>query len=123
MEGSTTTGGSTLRDYFTDAIKFWEPRRVIYNSVLAVIVVLYFATGYPASKSALSVDFVLGLFLLAVAANVAYCAAYLVDVFVQASGFREVWQRSRWVLFVIGTTFAAIITRFMAMGMFHPTQQ
>jgi hypothetical protein len=115
--------GPTLRDYFTDAIKFWEPRRVIYNSVLAVIVVIYFVTGYPSSKSALSVDFGLGLFLLAVAANVAYCAAYLVDVFVQASGFREVWQRSRWVLFVIGTTFAAIITRFMAVGMFHPAQQ
>ncbi len=115
--------GSTLRDYFTDAIKFWEPRRVIYNVALAAIVILYFAVGYPASKSALSVDFLLGLFLPAVAANVAYCAAYLVDVFVQASGFREVWQRSRWVLFAIGTTFAAIITRFVAMGMFHPVQQ
>jgi hypothetical protein len=115
--------GSAVREYFTDAIKFWEPRRVIYNSVLAVIVIVYFATGYPFSKSVLSVDFALGLFLLAVAANVAYCAAYLVDVFVQASGFREVWQRSRWILFVIGTTFAAIITRFMAMGMFHPAQQ
>ena len=115
--------GSAVREYFTDAIKFWEPRRVIYNSVLAVIVIVYFAVGYPFSKSVISVDFALGLFLLAVAANVAYCAAYLVDVFVQASGFREVWQRSRWILFVIGTTFAAIITRFMAMGMFHPAQQ
>ena len=115
--------GSAVREYFTDAIRFWEPRRAIYNLVLAVVVILYFVTGYPSSKSMLSVDFVLGLFLLAVAANVAYCAAYLVDVFVQASGFREVWQRSRWVLFVIGTTFAAIITRFMAMGLFHPTQQ
>ena len=113
----------TLRDHFTDAIRFWEPRRVIYNGVLAVIVILYFATGYPSSKSVLSIDFVLGLFLLAVAANVAYCAAYLVDIFVQASGFREVWQRSRWILFTIGTTFAAIITRFIAMGMFHPVQQ
>ena len=115
--------GSAVREYFTDAIKFWEPRRVIYNSVLSVIVIVYFAAGYPFSKSVLSVDFALGLFLLAVAANVAYCAAYVVDVFVQASGFREVWQRSRWVLFVIGTTVAAIITRFMAMGMFHPAQQ
>ena len=34
------------------------------------------------------------------------------------SGFRELWQRSRWLLFAIGTTFAAIITRFVAMGMF-----
>ncbi len=113
----------TLRDHFTDAIRFWEPRRVIYNGVLALIVIIYFATGYPSSKSVLSVDFVLGLFLLAVAANVAYCAAYLVDIFVQGSGFREVWQRSRWILFAIGTTFAAIITRFIAMGMFHPVQQ
>jgi hypothetical protein len=115
--------GPTLRDYFTDAIKFWEPRRVIYNLTLAAIVIIYFAVGYPSSKAVLSIDFLLGLFLLAVAANIAYCAAYLVDVFVQASGFREVWQRSRWVLFAIGTTFAAIITRFVTMDIFHPTQQ
>ncbi len=76
------------------------------------------AAGYPASKAVLSVDLALGVFLLAVVANVAYCAAYLVDVFVQASGFRDVWERARWVLFAIGTAFAAVITRFVAMGMF-----
>jgi hypothetical protein len=57
---------SELRDYFTDAIRFWEPRRLIYNAALAVIVVAYFVTGYPLSKTALTVDFALGLFLLAV---------------------------------------------------------
>ncbi len=108
----------TLRDNFTAAIRFWEPRRVIYNAVLAAIVIAYFAAGYPASKAVLSVDLALGVFLLAVVANVAYCAAYLVDVFVQASGFRDVWERARWVLFAIGTAFAAVITRFVAMGMF-----
>ena len=112
-----------MRDYFTDAIRFWEPRRVVYNLVLAAIVVAYFVAGYPSSKGVLSVDFALGLFLLAIAANIAYCAAYLADVFVQASGFREIWQRLRWVLFVIGTLVAAIITRFMSMGMFHPLTQ
>jgi hypothetical protein len=110
---------SSLRDYLTDAIKFWEPRRVIYNLVLAAIVIIYFGVGYPASKASLSIDFLLGLFILAVIANVAYCAAYLVDIFAQASGFREIWQRYRWLLLVIGTTFAAVITRFVAMGMFH----
>ena len=112
-----------LREYFTDAIRFWEPRRVIYNVVLAAIVMAYFAVGYPSSKTLLSIDFAIGLFLLAVAANIAYCAAYLADVFVQASGFREVWLRSRWVLFAIGTAVAAIITRFMAIGMFQPSSQ
>ena len=56
-----------LREYFTDAIRFWEPRRVIYNVVLAAIVIAYFAVGYPSSKTLLSIDFALGLFLLAVA--------------------------------------------------------
>jgi hypothetical protein len=91
----------TIRDSFTNAIRFWEPRRVIYNLALTVVVGVYFVTAYPASKEVLSVDFALGVFLLAVVANVAYCAAYLVDIFVQISGFREVWQRGTWVLFVI----------------------
>ena len=111
---------SAVREYATDAIKFWEPYRLLYNLVLAAIVITYFAIGYPLSKAVISVDFCLGLFLLAVIANIAYCAAYVVDIFAQASGFREVWQRYRKLLFLIGTLFAAIITRFVAMGMFHP---
>jgi hypothetical protein len=114
---------SNLREYVTDAIKFWERWRLVYNLALAAIVIIHFAAGYPASKAILSLDFVLGLFLLAVVANIAYCAAYIADIFAQASGFRELWQRYRWLLFVIGTTFAAIITHFVAMGMFHPGKE
>ncbi len=109
---------SNWRDYATEAIRFWEPWRLAYNLVLGAIVVMYLVINLSASKTMLSVDFCLGLFLLAVLANVAYCAAYVVDIFAQASGFREVWQRFRWLLFAIGTTFAAIITRFISMGMF-----
>jgi hypothetical protein len=109
---------SDLREYATDAIKFWEPWRIVYNLALAAIVLIYFALAYPLSKATVTIDFCLGLFLLAVIANVAYCAAYIVDIFAQASGFREVWRRYRRMLFVIGTLFAAIITRFVAMGMF-----
>jgi hypothetical protein len=110
---------SALREFATDAIKFWEPFRIVYNLVLAAIVVTYFALNYPLSKAVISVDFCLGLFLLAVIANIAYCAAYVVDIFAQASGFRELWQRYRKLLFIIGTLVAAILTRFIAMGMFH----
>jgi hypothetical protein len=112
----------SLRDCATDAIRFWEPRRVLYNIVLTTVVVIYFGISYPMSRTMLTLDFCLELFLLAVVANVAYCAAYVVDIFAQMSSFRELWQRSRWLLFVIGTTFAAIITRFIAMGMFEPSR-
>ena len=109
----------TIKESVTAAIRYWEPRRLIYNMVLAGVVLMYFGMSYPGSKSTISVDFVLFLFLLAVLANVAYCAAYPVDVFVSASGYRDQWKKYRWVVFMIGVLFAATITRFFALGMFR----
>src|SRR5580658_10351581 len=100
--------GLSIREYATEAIRFWEPRRIIYNICLAAIVVFYFVVGLPVSKLAITADSILILFLLAVVANIAYCAAYLADIFVQMSGFREVWRTGRWILFVVGLIFAAI---------------
>jgi len=107
-----------LREAVTSAIRYWEPRRFIYNIVLAVVVLICFGLNYPVSKSTISLDFVLLLFLLAVLANVAYCAAYVVDVFASASGYREQWSKLRWTIFTIGLLFAAIVTRFFALGFF-----
>lgn len=108
----------TLRESLTDAISYWEPLRLAYNAALAIIVLIYFWRGYPASKAEVSVNSILFIFLLVVLANVAYCAVYLVDVFAQASGFRETWRKNRWVLFAIGLLFAGVLTRFWAIGMF-----
>jgi hypothetical protein len=68
--------------------------RIGYNLVSAAIVVIYFVVGLPACKQNLSVNTVLFLFLLAVLANAAYCAAYLVDIFAQMSGFLRVGRTS-----------------------------
>jgi hypothetical protein len=108
-----------LKDSVTDAIRYWEMRRMLYNAVLALVVITYFWIGLPSSKQNLNADFVSGLFLLVVIANVAYCAAYLADVFAQMSEFTDTWRRMRWIVFVSGTLFAAIITRFIAKGMFQ----
>jgi hypothetical protein len=108
----------SLRESVTDAIRYWEPRRLAYNALLAGVVVTYFVLDYPRSKAALSLDMALFLFLLGVLANVAYCAAYIVDIFAQASGFRDQWRTYRWVLFSIGVLFAGVLTRFWAAGLF-----
>jgi hypothetical protein len=107
-----------LREAVTAAIRYWEPRRLVYNAVLATVVLACFGLNYPVSKSTISLDFMLMLFLLAVLANVAYCTAYLVDIFASASSYREEWWKRRWIIFTIGLLFAAIITRFLAMGFF-----
>ncbi|HSZ61057.1 MAG TPA: hypothetical protein VK828_04635 [Terriglobales bacterium] len=106
------------RDYLGDAIHYWEPRRILYNLALAVIVAFHFVKGLPFSKTVVQFNSLLFLFVLAVLANVAYCAAYVPDIFAQMSSLRSSWLRYRWVLFVIGLAFAAVLTHFWSVAMF-----
>ncbi|MCJ7557549.1 MAG: hypothetical protein MUP90_11655 [Gammaproteobacteria bacterium] len=69
----------------------------------------------------MSAELIQGLFLLAVAANVFYCAAYIMDVGAQYSGVRETWRRHRWILFAVEVTFASIIARLISMNLFDQT--
>jgi hypothetical protein len=109
---------ASFREMVTDAIRFWEPRRLIYNAVLAFIVIGYFCGSLPESQAALSFNGFLFVVVLAVLANLCYCAAYIADIFAQFSGFRVLWLRWRWLLLALGITFAGIITRFFALGFF-----
>lgn len=99
-----------FKDIVTDALRYWEPRRLVYNGILAVITVGGFFLFWPRSRETLDWSVVLGLFLLAAIANLLYCAAYVVDVFVQLSSFRDTWRRWRWALFVSGLLLAAALT-------------
>jgi len=107
-----------VKEYVTDAIRYWEPRRLVYNAVLAAIVVVYAVLNRAHLAHKLSVDSLLFLFLLAVAANIVYCAAYVVDFVCQMSGFREAWRTHRWILLAIGVAVAAILTRFWSIAVF-----
>jgi hypothetical protein len=107
-----------LRELITDALRYWELRRLFYNALLAVIVLSHFAAAWPVSGSSVSFDGTLGLFLLAVLANIAYSAVYVADVFIQLSGFRASRARWRWVLLIAGFAFAGVLTHFFSTGMF-----
>jgi hypothetical protein len=108
----------TEREALSQAIRYWEPRRLLYNAVLLIVVVAVFVLGLAISRSQLNLNLVLFLFVLAVLANVAYCACYVVDVVAQLSVFRGTWLRFRWGLFVIGVAFAGVLTYFFATGIF-----
>ncbi|HYV86109.1 MAG TPA: hypothetical protein VFB49_09375 [Patescibacteria group bacterium] len=114
---------SQLRELTTDALRYWEIRRLFYNALLAVIVLAHFAAAWPASGSSLTFDGVLGLFLLAVLANVAYSVVYVADVFIQFSGFRASRARWRWVLLIVGFAFAGVLTHFFSAGALGGTNQ
>ncbi len=109
---------SGLREILTDALRFWEWRRLFYNLVLAAIVLLEFARLLPGSRHVLQFNSLLMLFVMAVLANAAYCAAYLVELLVQHSEFRDAWRRYRFTVWILGTVFAAVLTHFFSVGMF-----
>ncbi len=119
--GAGQAGFSRIGEMVADALRYWEVRRLLYNSVLAAVVLAHFAHAWPASRVFLQRDNLLGVFVLAVLANVAYCAAYVADVFVQLSGFRALWIRWRWLLLMLGIAFAGVLTHFFSLGMFTPS--
>jgi hypothetical protein len=107
---------TSAREALSEAIRYWEPRRLIFNAVLlAVVAAVYFGSAANA-RARLDFDLLQGLFVLAVLANVAYCAAYVVDVSVQMTTLRETWLRRRWILLLIGVAFAAVLANFFSHG-------
>jgi hypothetical protein len=112
--------GLDLRELTTDALSYWEPRRLVYDLLLAAVVLAHFFAAGPSSRSAVTFDGVLGLFILAVLANVAFSVVYVADVFIQSSGFRPSRYVWRWGLLLVGFAFAAVLTHFMSGNMFVP---
>ena len=111
------TAADLQRQIAADALRYWEHRRIAYNGVLALVVSGVAVAHWQQFLRQASVDFFLGLFLLAVLANVAFCAAYPADVFVQRSGLGQAQRRVRTVLFAVGTLFASVLAQFIARGM------
>ena len=116
--GGEAHGLTQLREFTTDALRYWELRRLFYNLLLAAIVAGHFIAAWPASGSTITFNGVLRLFVLAVLANIAYSAVYVADVFIQLSGFRAGRMRWRWVLLLVGFSFAAVLTHFFSTAMF-----
>ena len=107
-----------FRARLSDAIGYWEPRRLLYNAWLLAVVVATWCLDSPRAPQGTMFELAQQLFLLAVLANVAYCAAYVPDVFVLLSGFRATWLRRRWGLLGIGMAFAGVLAHFISRGLF-----
>ncbi|HEX7130613.1 MAG TPA: hypothetical protein VF217_11190 [Rhodanobacteraceae bacterium] len=95
----------SFRDALSDAIRYWELRRVVYNLALAAVVVALAVAFRARIESRVSFELLLALVVLAVLANLCYCAAYLVDLPMQLSSHAGIWKRWRWLLWIAGVLF------------------
>src|SRR5712664_4584535 len=109
-----------FRGFLTDAVRFWEPRRVVYNLILAVVVVVWLVASWPHFRPAFTLQSLLLLSILALLANACYCAAYLVDLPMQSLSVGDALRRLRWVLWVIGTLFAIVFENYWIADEIYP---
>ena len=113
---SPAPGSAELRGILTDAIGYWERRRVIYNALLTATVLAWIFATWPHFRPAFAWQPFVALLVLAVFANLCYCAAYVADLAMQYSSFREYWRRRRWALWAAGMAFALVLANYWIAG-------
>jgi len=109
-----------------DALRYWEPRRILYNAVLSTVAVLWVVLTWPHFRSVQLMGIPPGdthpalliLIILAFLANVCYCAAYVVDIPLQLTFVT--WRKYRWALLVTGTLFALLVENYWIADEIYP---
>ena len=108
------------RDVLRDAIRYWELRRLIYNSVLVAVAIAWLIGTWSHFRPALTLQSLFLLSVLAILANLCYSTAYLADIPVQLSSLRATWRRRRWVLWLAGMLFAVVLENYWIADEIYP---
>jgi len=118
MNAKDTT--NAFRFILSEAIRYWELRRIPYNLILATAVIAWVVFTWPHFRGSLSLESVTALLILAAIANILYCAAYVADLPMQYSSMRDAWLRWRWCLWLAGTLFALLLTNYWIADEIYP---
>ncbi|SRR5216683_6038333 len=111
---------SSFGALLADAVRFWEPRRLVYNLVLAAVVAAWLVGTWPHFRPALTLSSLTIMSVLALLANVCYCAAYFMDIPMQYSSVGAVWRRRRWGLWLVGMLFAIVFENYWVADEIYP---
>ncbi|MGB9465694.1 MAG: hypothetical protein WBR10_11325 [Candidatus Acidiferrum sp.] len=119
-QGFDNVPDRTLRGSLREAVRFWEPRRIVYNLVLGAVVVIWVAATWPHFRPAITLASLLFLVVFALLANACYCAAYLVEIPMQLSSLSTVLRRLRWGVWLTGTIFAIVLANYWIADEIYP---
>jgi hypothetical protein len=100
------------------AARFWERGRLTYNLALTATAIVWFAQ-WPHVTQAIKPSDAGRLMVLALLANLCYCAAYLIDLAIQQLPNLQ-WTRYRWILFALGTLFAVLLESYWINDEIYP---
>lgn len=105
---------------FAGVARYWEPRRLVYNFFLTAVVVAWLVGTWPHFRPAMTLLAAFQFALLALLANLLYCAAYLGEVILQLGIPNSGWFLSRRVMWVVGTVFAILLENYWIADEIYP---
>jgi hypothetical protein len=116
--GVSPAGSS--RKGLADAARFWEPRRLLYNLLLLGVVLVWVTKTWPHFRPAITLESLGIMTVLALLANLCYCAAYLAEVLIQNATSCAGWNRQRWAVWVVGTLLAIVFENYWIADEIYP---
>lgn len=102
------------------AVRWWETRRILYNLAMTALACLVVVRTWPHFRPAIRWSSVPPLVVLALIANVLYCAAYVPELMMIDADWRERWRKWRWALFTLGTMLALFIELYWILDEIYP---
>lgn len=102
------------------AVRFWEPRRLLYNLLLFAVVVIWVVRSWPHFRPAMTLESLGIMMVLALLANVCYCAAYLAEILIQNATSSASWNRQRWAIWAVGTLLAILFENYWIADEIYP---
>ena len=106
--------------HFGETTRFWEPRRLWYNAILSIVVLLWLVFTWPHFRPALTFQALGKMLVLALLANVCYCAAYPADWMVRAASSDKTRRRFRWAIWIVGMLLALLIENYWIADEIYP---
>ncbi|PYT66789.1 MAG: hypothetical protein DMG39_25770 [Acidobacteria bacterium] len=103
-----------------NAAHFWEPRRLLYNLLLLGVVVIWVVKTWPHFRPAMNLAGLGGATVLALLANLCYCAAYLAEILFHNATNSSAWNRQRWAIWVVGTLLAILFENYWIADEIYP---
>ena len=116
---SASAAGSS-RKGLRNAARFWEPRRLVYNLLLLGVVLVWVTKTWPHFRPAITLASLEIMTVLALLANLCYCAAYLAEILIQNAASTSSWNRQRWAVWVVGTLLAILFANYWIADEIYP---
>jgi len=103
--------------------RFWEPRRIWYNAVLLLIVLVWVVWTWPHFRPAMNWVAFGKMSVLAALANLCYCGGYVAEGFIQPLLPQAFWGRARWTVWIAGTLLAILLSNYWIADEIYPDVQ